>query len=66
LADATAAAAEMARIRHYAVVDRSPELPEEELPFELTIRRGSTAATVADAPKNLPPGFYYRYIEPAH
>ena len=65
LADATTAAAQMARIRHYRVVDRSPELPEEALLFELTFRRGSTAATVADAPKNLPPGFYYRYIEPA-
>jgi protease-4 len=65
LADATAAAAQMARLRHYRVVDRSPELPQEELPLSLTLWRGSTAATVADAPKNLPPGFYYRYIEPA-
>lgn len=63
-ADAIAEAARMARIRHYRVTDRSPELPEEEFAFE--IRRGTTAATVAAVPKNLPPGFYYRYIEPAH
>ena len=62
-ADAVAEAARMARIRHYRVTDRSPELPEDE--FYYGLWRGTTAATVAAVPKNLPPGFYYRYIEPA-
>ncbi len=62
--DAIAQAAKMAGLRHYQVVDRTPELPEELGLFGLKLLRGSTAATVAARPKNLPPGFYYRYIEP--
>jgi protease IV len=63
--DAVAAAARIARVRHYAVVDRSPEPPADEVSLlGLKLQTGSTAATVAARPKNLPPGFYYRYIEP--
>jgi protease-4 len=64
--DAVAAAAHLARLRHYTVVDRSPEPPEDEsLVFGLKIPDNSTAATVAARPADLPPGFYYRYIEPS-
>jgi protease-4 len=63
--DAVAAAAAMARVRHYQVTDRSPELPPEAISLlGLKLSRGSTAETVAARPQNLPPGFYYRYIEP--
>jgi protease-4 len=63
--DAVAAAARLARVRHYKVVDRSPELPEEEFSLlGLKLQAGSTAATLAAWPKDLPPGFYYRYVEP--
>lgn len=65
LADAVAQAAAMARLRHYQTVDRTPELPEDLGGlFGFKLLRGSTAATVAARPTNLPPGFYYRYIEP--
>ena len=60
--DATAAAARSARLRRYAVVDRSPKPPEEL--FDVSLELGSTAASVAAVPSDLPPGFYYRYIEP--
>ncbi len=64
-ADAVAQAAALAGLRHYGVVDRTPELPEElEGLFGYKLARGSTAATVAARPTNLPPGFYYRYVEP--
>jgi protease-4 len=62
LGDATTAAATIARLQRYAVVDRSPELPED-LAF-LDVEFGSTAASVAAAPRHMPPGFYYRYVEP--
>jgi protease-4 len=63
--DAVAAAARMARVRHYAVVDRSPEPPADEFSLiGLKLPSGSTAATLAARPTQLPPGFYYRYIEP--
>jgi protease-4 len=63
--DAIAAAASMARVRHYAVVDRSPQPPEGEVSFPgFKLQRPSTAATVAERPQDLPPGFYYRYVEP--
>ena len=62
--DATAAAAHSARLRRYAVVDRSPAPPEEL--FAVSLELGSTAASVAAAPPDMPPGFYYRYIEPPH
>jgi len=62
--DAVEAAARLAMLRNYEVVDRTPELPGEELLFEYKMQRGSTAATVAAPPKNFPPGFYFRYVEP--
>jgi ClpP class serine protease len=64
--DAVKAAAHLARVRHYAVVDRSPEPPEDNsLMFGLKVPDSSTAATVAARPADLPPGFYYRYVEPS-
>ena len=62
--DAIARAAEIARVRHYKVIDRTPELPEDLFLFDFKRARGSTAATVAALPANMPPGFYYRYVEP--
>lgn len=62
--DAVAAAARMARVRHYEIVDRTPELPEELSLFSFKLQEGSTAETIAAPPRNLPPGFYYRYLEP--
>ncbi|MFN2242824.1 MAG: S49 family peptidase [Anaerolineae bacterium] len=62
--DAVEAAASLAKLRNYQVVDRTPELPEEEILFEYKMRQGMTAATVAATPNQLPPGFYFRYVEP--
>jgi protease-4 len=62
--DAVAAAARMAKLRHYEIEDRSPELPEDLSLLGFKLERGATAATVAAAPRHLPPGFYYRYVEP--
>jgi protease-4 len=64
MTDAIAAAAKLAQIRHYRVVDMSPELSEEEIFFGFKADGRSTAATIAAPPKQLPPGLYYRYIEP--
>jgi protease-4 len=64
--DAVAAAAEMARLRHYRVVEwpvegnGEAELPEEDEAAAL----GSTAAALAAPPKHMPAGFYYRYVQP--
>ena len=63
--DAVEAAASLAMLRNYDVVDRTPELPEEQLLFEYKMQRGTTAATVAAPPKQFPPGFYFRYVEPS-
>ena len=62
--DAVEAAARLAMLRNYEVVDRTPELPEDEYLFEYKLQRGSTAATIAAPPKQFPPGFYFRYVEP--
>jgi protease-4 len=62
--DAIAAAAQMAKLRNYAVVDRTPELPEDELLFAIKLETGSTAASMAAPPKYLPPGHYFRYVQP--
>jgi len=62
--DAVEAAARMARLRYYEVVDRSPELPEDLFLFGFKLERPSTAATLAATPKNLPAGFYFRYVKP--
>jgi protease-4 len=61
-ADAISAAGQLARLRHYDVVDRSPELPEGFGLFDLKLHRGSTASTLTASPAGLPPGFYYRYV----
>jgi hypothetical protein len=62
--EAAAEAARLARVRHYEMVDRTPELPEESLFLGIRTNSGSTAATVADLSGHLPPGCYYRYVEP--
>jgi protease-4 len=62
--DAIASAARMARLRHYDVVDRSPELPENDGFFEFKLQPVSTAKTLAAPPRSLPPGFYFRYLPP--
>jgi protease-4 len=62
--DAISVAASMAKLRHYKITDRTPELSEDELWFGYKVQRGATAETVAARPKYLPPGFYYRYVEP--
>ncbi len=61
--DAIATAARMARLRTYEVTDCTPELPEDLFLLGFKLEGGATAATVADIPGNLPPGFYYRYVE---
>lgn len=61
--EAIAAAARLARLRRYQVVDRSPELPEESFLLDFGFQ-GTTAHTAAASPEDLPPGFYYRYLEP--
>jgi protease-4 len=63
--DAVAAAARLAQVRRYTTVDRTPELPEEFDLFYFKLKGGSTAAAVAALPEHLPPGFYYRYVEPS-
>lgn len=62
-AEAVAEAARLAHVRHYKTVDRTPDLPEDTLLFGLKLDTGSTAATVADLSRHLPPGLYYRYVE---
>lgn len=57
-------AARMARLRHYQVVNWTPELAEESVLFGLNLPGGSTAKTLAAVPLGLPPGFYYRYVSP--
>lgn len=66
LGDATADAAGMARLRSYDVVDRSPELPEDLFFFGMDLKLGTTATSLAAAPRHMPPGFYYRYVAPPH
>jgi protease-4 len=64
--EAIAAAAQMARVHRYNVVDRTPVLPD--FLFWSALKPDSnaprTAATVAAPPEYLPPGLYYRYVEP--
>jgi protease IV len=62
--EAIAAAARLAKVRNYEVVDRTPELPEDFALFSFGPQGGSTAAALAAPPEQMPPGFYYRYIEP--
>jgi protease-4 len=62
--EAVAAAARLARLRSYEVVDRTPQLPDELSLFGSKLKSSLTAETVAAPPNQLPPGFYYRYLEP--
>ena len=62
--EAVAAAARLAKLRKYEVVDLSPEPPEDLSLFGYKMEDKSTAATIAAIPEDLPPGFYYRYVEP--
>jgi hypothetical protein len=54
----------MAKLRHYRVEDLSPELPEDLAVLGFSLKRVTTAAAVSATPRYLPPGFYYRYVEP--
>ena len=54
--------ARLASVRHYKIVDRTPEASETSL-LDLMPEGRSTAATVADLSRRLPPGCYYRYVE---
>jgi len=62
--DAVRAAARLAGLRRYEVVDLTPELPEAMDIFGLRLEGVKTAAVLAAPPKNLSPGFYYRYVDP--
>jgi len=64
LSDAVGDAANRALLRHYEVVDRTPQLPEDEFSLAFGLKTGRTAASVAAPPDQLPPGYYYRYAEP--
>jgi protease-4 len=64
IGDATGAAAQMAGLRNYNVIDRSPELPEELALFGFKLDKVVTAASLAAPPRQMPPGFYYRYVDP--
>jgi len=65
-AEAIAAAAHMARLRHYEVTDRTPTLPDDVFWYALEAQDNApkTAATVMALPDNFPPGLYYRYVAP--
>ncbi|HSJ56379.1 MAG TPA: S49 family peptidase [Anaerolineae bacterium] len=63
VSDAVAAAAKMAGVRHYRVVDRTPAPLEVDLWIDVEIEERRTASTVASPPARMPPGFYYRYVE---
>jgi len=62
--DAIAEAARLAKVRHYKVVDHTPVLPADSTLALMQQGDGSTAATLAALPEDLPPGFYYRYVQP--
>lgn len=62
--DAIVTAASMAKLRNFGVVDRSPEIPEDLYFLGMNVERASTAASLAATPRHMPPGFYYRYVEP--
>jgi ClpP class serine protease len=62
--DAVAAAAAMAELRRFVTVDWDVEVPEwvEE---EEVAPGSKTATALALPPEQLPPGLYYRYLEPS-
>ena len=62
--DAVQAAARLAGLRRYQVVDLTPELSEDLGLFGLRLAGVKTAAALAAPPDNLLPGFYYRYVDP--
>jgi protease-4 len=63
--DAVQAAVRLAGLRHYDLVDLTPELPEDDLGvLGLRLTKVKTAAALAAPPDNLLPGFYYRYVDP--
>ena len=65
LTEAVSSAADMAGVRHFKIVDRTPVSPLDELfEEELLPAGGSTAATLAVSPSDMPPGFYFRYVQP--
>ena len=67
-ADAIAAAAEMAGITRYDVVDRTPELPLEDLSSLFGTAGAEPAQAEASAARSpfgrLAPGIYYLYLQP--
>lgn len=63
-AEAAAEAARLAGVRHFRVEHRTPQLPEDVFLLGLKLGQVTTAATLADVERSLPPGFYYRYVEP--
>jgi protease-4 len=62
--DAIRAAARLAGLRRYQVVDLTPELTEDPSFLDVRLPEVKTAAALAAPPENLPPGFYYRYVDP--
>jgi len=62
--EAAADAGRLAGIRHFEIVNRTPELPQDTFLLGIKLERASTAATIAGVEASLPPGFYYRYVEP--
>ncbi|HSJ54220.1 MAG TPA: S49 family peptidase [Anaerolineae bacterium] len=62
--DAVQAAARLAGLRNYQVVDLTPELPEDMGIFGLRLSGVKTAAALAAPPRELQPGFYFRYVDP--
>ncbi|MGD2039568.1 MAG: S49 family peptidase [Anaerolineae bacterium] len=63
--DAIAAAAEMAKLRRFETVDWVVEVPEWEATDEEAALHPRTATALALPPEQLPPGLYYRYLEPS-
>jgi protease IV len=62
--DAVQAAARLAGLRRYEVVDLTPEPSEELGIFGFQAARVRTAAALAAPPDDLVPGFYYRFVDP--
>jgi ClpP class serine protease len=63
--DAIAAAAEMAKLRRFETVDWVVGVPEWEATDEEAALHPRTATALALPPEQLPPGLYYRYLEPS-
>lgn len=62
--DAILAAAKMAGVRRYKVVDRTIEFEVDESLLGFGPGGHSTSATLSEIPDDLPPGFYFRYVQP--